>query len=181
MKKPEAGEWMQSGAERARVVGFRLDGWAVLELKNGFICAVKSLEEYDVLPYCTGWDWQPETFPQWWTTNDVQNPDDESCIAFVIRSGPAEFGDWYTVQRNGRKTYLNGCIWNPEGRTQLTQEQAEALLTPKPEPKTRTVTLTLFLCWDREGEEELRWRIDPPLEWNYRHNTGETKTIEVPI
>jgi len=153
MKKPEAGEWMQSGAERARVVGFRLDGWAVLELKNGFICAVKSLEEYDVLPYCTGWDWQPEVFPQWY----VRPQGFGGGTAFLLRSIPSHYDciDKHGVRQcttewgGDEERYVRAGAWK-----KVEKEQAEALLAPVESPDD---WVTQDVVVRRHGVDQCRW------------------------
>ena len=52
-----------------------------------------------------------------------------------------------------------------------------------PKPRTRTVVFHEHVVWDEVGDERLVWCTESDLgdlAWDYRHPTGETRTIEVP-
>lgn len=88
----------------------------------------------EFLPDCDSFDWKAEVFPQYWTTLVTYSNDRESnrpeATAFVIRTSKVE---WNTVQKDGVHGPSMGesSRWNENHRTQLTKEQAEALLLPK--------------------------------------------------
>jgi len=73
-----------------------------------------------------------EVFPQYWTTLDRESNRLEAT-AFVIRANKV---DWNLVMKNGDHGICMGGTskWDPRERTQLTKEQAEALLLPKESP-----------------------------------------------
>jgi hypothetical protein len=50
----------------------------------------------------------------------------------------------------------------------------------KPAKTTRTVTLRRWIAWVKVGSEVELWRASEPIGWNHCHDTGETKTVEVP-
>jgi hypothetical protein len=65
-KKPQTGEWWECDFTRVRIVGHRLDGVAITEAKGGYIGCIKDLTGWRNLPSCDSFEWQPETFPQWY-------------------------------------------------------------------------------------------------------------------
>ncbi len=84
----------------------------------------RDLSEFDVhLPECTGFDWKPEVFPQYWSTGApnyafVKRLDKGRCV-FVDKDGKESVvGAWYSRYS--------------DGRTQLTEEQALAMLVKWP-------------------------------------------------
>lgn len=140
VKKPMAGEWWKyddvDGTKfRLYVVG------PLRTINQRFMCEDSSgaIEMYDIdpmkwnhLPDCDSFEWNPEVFPQYWTTLDRES-NLPSATAFVIRKNKV---DWNIVWKNGDHGICMGVVskWNPSGRTQLTKEQAEALLLPKESP-----------------------------------------------
>jgi hypothetical protein len=74
-------------------------------------------------PECDSFDWQPEIFPQYWTTLDSG----ASNTAFVKRYDSVR---WHTVRRDGSESIDLGLSsdWNPDGRKQITEAEALALL-----------------------------------------------------
>jgi hypothetical protein len=134
VKKPMAGEWweIESGF-RVRIIGRKLDGIFLCEEMGG------KVNRFDIknahwkhLPDCDSFDWKPEVFPQYWTTLD-REPNLPTATAFVIRTNKI---DWNLVWKNGDHGITMGAVskWSPSGRTQITKEQAEALLLPKESP-----------------------------------------------
>tara|TARA_R110000822_G_scaffold17178_6_gene57966 strand:+ start:1150 stop:1920 length:771 start_codon:yes stop_codon:yes gene_type:complete len=181
MKQPEAGEWWQRtvpvrGIDHARIymIGPSFDGrmigmrhWLPGEVKDGtdfMYGVITGIESIEHLPDCTGWDWKPETFPQYWTT--IDSP--VTSTAYVVRTG---LNDWYFVLTNGEADPTDSR-WNSEGRTQLTKEQAEALLD---KPTTPDDWVTQDRVPYRREFDECRWtgdddwltNQDTPL--HYRH------------
>ncbi len=108
MSKPVAGQWYVHDGDRCYGVWLTADGWFVH------------------LPDCTGWDWQPETFPQWWTVHSYS-------AAFVRRDSPSRC---VTVMKDGTENIWckNWAECDQSSRTRLTEADALALLDPKPQP-----------------------------------------------
>lgn len=115
--------------------------------------------------------------PDDWVTQDVV-PDRAGIDQWRrVFNGIAD-GPWETSQPLSL-AYMHGDVSGCGG---VFEVRCRRKYLPKfVEAKTRTVTLTLFLCWDREGEEQARWHVESPKVWLHCHDTGETKTIEVPL
>jgi len=129
-KQPQAGEWWTCKGTRVRIVGLHSGGDYVCELNDGSLSLLSIGEWWHYLPDCTGWDWQPEVYPQYWTTLYVA-----SDVAYVVRENGGEFGGWYCVMETGKSLRkLMSCTWSSEGRTQITKEEAEALVKPQESP-----------------------------------------------
>ena len=134
VKKPMAGEWWEIGSGfRVRVIGRKLDGIFLCEERSG------KVDRFDIknahwkhLPDCDSFDWKPEVFPQYWTTLERQS-NSPMATASIIRTSKHE---WNLVRKDGVHGTFMGEVsnWSPSGRTQLTKEQAEALLLPKESP-----------------------------------------------
>jgi hypothetical protein len=66
MKKPKANEWWQSkdDADRVYICGFDHQGDPVYSHAEGaYVDTIEMnyfLDEYEHLPDCTGWDWEPK-------------------------------------------------------------------------------------------------------------------------
>ena len=135
VKKPIAGEWWEcTDGFRLFVVGKKLNGSLLCQTDCGAI-EVYAIggDEWKHLPDCNGWNWKLEVFPQYWTTLDRDSKLPESA-AFVIRTNKI---NWNIVWKNGHEGICMGAVskWSPSGRTQITKEQAEALLLPKESPE----------------------------------------------
>ena len=132
-KQPEVGEWwkdlnddvivsVKAAARQHSVCFDRNDGKLCLWSIDTFLL------DFEHLPDCTGWDWQPEVFPQWRESKNGH-------IAFVrIESDsftPVKI-DGTECARASRNEYPSSWqgIFN---RPRLTREQAEALVQ-KPAP-----------------------------------------------
>lgn len=132
MSKPQAGQWWQYGKMRRLVLAFTTVGDVVYQHNKLGDVSSLSLEEFLVdaehLPDCTGWDWQEETFPQYWTTLDTKGSD----VAFVKR---ASKDSWFAVHKDGSDGPDMNDIspWSDKYRTRLTESEALALLD-KPQP-----------------------------------------------
>ena len=125
-KKPLAGEWWEKEGVRLLVVGTKRSGITVGEHECGSIDLVHHQHDWQHLPDCTGWDWQPETFPQYWSTFGGI-----ASVAYVEQVSKKEFRE---VLKDGTVNPIarNGS-YSADGRKRLTREQAEALVQ-KPEP-----------------------------------------------
>lgn len=126
-KKPEAKEFWEN-KERVQIVGTLSDGATVGETSSGSIRTFKHENGWKHLPDCGSFGWQPETFPQYWTT--VDNASDPG--AYVIRTSKTEFK---VIDKDGT-TRRHIYSWYPEDstdRTRLTQAEAESRVK-KPEP-----------------------------------------------
>ena len=131
MMKPEetkAGRWIEHNESKARrfIAGVKLNGDIIIELKSGgtSTMAVDWFKDWTLLPpESYSFDWQPETFPQYWTTLDSS----ASNTAFVKRYDSVR---WHTVRRDGSESIDLGLSsdWNPDGRKQITEAEALALL-----------------------------------------------------
>jgi len=92
------------------------------------LCSWRSLDQFDVhLPDCTGFDWKPEVFPQYLSTDDSDN-------AFIKRTSKHSY---LTVKKNGVES--RWFTWNDcfaKGRTQLTEEQALEMIVRTPQWET---------------------------------------------
>jgi len=59
-KKPLAGEWWEKEGVRLLIVGTKRSGITVGEHECGSIDLFHHQYDWQHLPDCTGWDWQPE-------------------------------------------------------------------------------------------------------------------------
>lgn len=69
MVKPEAGQWWASTmGNRVQIVGVKADGMVVFETRGGNYND-EHIQEitgfWTHMKDCTGWDWQPDTEPEW--------------------------------------------------------------------------------------------------------------------
>ena len=73
VKKPEAGEYWEheTSGDRVYFIGATPENEMVWQCHGDTIEAGNlDWPGWHHLPDCTGWDWQPETFPQYWTARD---------------------------------------------------------------------------------------------------------------
>lgn len=144
-KKPQVGEWWRTRTSGIRYVavdtealGARVDNFYPIitigensnhtaHTKEGNFL-VSGQHGYDLtehLPDCTGWDWEPETFPQYWSTRSTH-------YAYLLRINAKRC---CLVDKKGNQ--LTDQPWYDKtdraGRTQLTKEEALERLD-KPEP-----------------------------------------------
>ena len=87
------------------------------------------------LPDDAGFDYKPEPeYPQYWTTIDCGH---DAEVAYVVRTGPSESGDWHCVMKDGAvRLNLATCKWKQFNRRRLTKEEAETLvIKPKSIPE----------------------------------------------
>ena len=129
MSKPVAGQWYENLGTRQHCIAVSESaGECVMQWKNGDFEIVEESDYEDLkhLPDCTGWDWEQETFPQYWTANHESR-------AFIRRDS---FTRTVSVWRDGHEgAWLSE--WDKaeaRSRTRLTEAEALALLDPKPQP-----------------------------------------------
>ena len=132
-KKPQSGEWWKDLRDNQIVnvvIVTAIDELCVRE-KGGRLGVWRLAQfalNYEHLPDCDSFDWQPETFPQYWTTIDCK----KDPGAYVIRTSTDQFR---IINKDG-STQKHIVSWYPEDskdRTRITQAEAESLVK-KPEP-----------------------------------------------
>lgn len=177
-KTPQAGEWWETCRRKDKelvfIVGIKTCGHVIYETKDGYHTnGFSNWKGWHHLPDCTGWDWEPETFPQYWTANNNNN-------AYLKRIDEHHF---IAARKDG--TFGDLCFWT-QAKTllhvKITEAEALALLDKPEPPKTRTVTFYEYVM-ECEEYSAIGWRIDPPLlgYWTRIHATGNTREIELPI
>jgi hypothetical protein len=245
LEEAKAGRFIESKLSelRRRIVGETLSGNIVVELPSGVTALFQPdwLHQWTLLPpKCDSFEWQPETFPQWWTSRSAavafNRRDSAGRTVRVMKDGkehvwaydwghhgytqiteaealalldkPETFPQywttldssasntafvkrydsvrWHTVRKDGSESIDLGLSsdWNPDGRKQITEAEALALLD-KPEPvnpATRKVVLTEWYCWDTDGTgiSAINWSEHKPRGWDKCHAIG-TREIEVPL
>jgi hypothetical protein len=125
VKKPEAGEYWEheTSGDRVYFIGATPENEMVWQCHGDTIEAGNlDWSDWKHLPDCKGRDWQPEAFPQWWTTitGDSLRP-----VAYVLRESK---DIWALVYKDGTRHVFGVLLWCDSDRTQLTKEQAEAML-----------------------------------------------------
>ena len=125
-KQPHAGEYWQKEYTRVCVIGTMKNGLTVGETEFGTLISFLQIHDWQHLPDCDSFDWQPEVWPQYWTAiNDI-------TFAYCLRYAADKY---CMIKRDGSRGPEN--IWyhvTSEGRTQLTKEQAEAFVDCPPRP-----------------------------------------------
>ena len=179
MSKPVAGQWYEWGGKRVWLVGFDHDGLACIQAqdKEPVWISNRLARNMTHLPDCTGWDWQPETFPQYY--DHGLKGDRRNGTAFIRRDSVEKYAcvsvdgcdktkyDW----NESCKYYVRCGTWK-----QITEQQALALLD-KPKPATkRTVTVPKWLCSSWGNWQVLECSI--PVGWEEVHRVGETTYTE---
>ena len=119
--KPVAGQWYAEGDSRFYCVGIATGGWIVFQCSNGYIFAYHEddAKKLKHLPDCTGWDWEPETFPQYWSAAPKN--------AYVLRRSSAK-GDCVVVGKDGKQSQWLWLDDDSSTRKRLTESEALALL-----------------------------------------------------
>lgn len=194
-KKPQSGEWWQNIAgkgpiHRIYVIGENSRGELLFEDVDGNIEKVSDQwwHNWHHVPDCTGWDWEPEKFPQWYVSGRLGWEN----VAYVVRDTPTTY---FCVDENGDATGDESYAWRQGvvergAWKQVTREEAEARVTKPAPPKNRTVILKEWLYWDDAEPERVfvHWCSTSPANetetyarWDHAHETGNTRTIEVPL
>lgn len=133
-KTPQPSEWWEKENVRVQVVGSKRNGVIVGEHECGSICMFVSYHDWQHLPDCTGFDWQPETFPQWYVKDDrkpfadcdhiVRTSKTEMCginACDGTETGTAKWGEY-------QADLVAAGQW-----IQITKEEAESRIE-KPQP-----------------------------------------------
>lgn len=137
------------------------------------------------LPDDAGFDYKPEPeYPQYWTTLDTSK--DPESIAYIIRTGPAAFGDHIFVEHSGRHHDMFGCAWNTGGRRRLTKEEAESLvIKPKSIPEIVFDPKTFTSDWGPfEKPSPDRWFIWSDNRYPIafvKHADGKVQNLNVDL
>ena len=131
-KTPQAGEFWEWAGERLRIIGTRNDGRIVGENQAGGLEMSCHIFDMTHLPDCDSFDWQPETFPQWYACG---NSIGWGITAYVVRDTA---NTYFCVETNGNEVRSNAYVFeqglvNSGHWKQVTQAEAEARVK-KPEP-----------------------------------------------
>ena len=157
-KQPQAGEWWQKDGTRVCVVGTKKNGLTVGEMQSGTLIPFMSIHDWQHLPDCDSFEWQPEVFPQYWTAKQTDSNRDAAFVE--LKQG----GDWVQHYRDGGEYLITVVPFHKGGRTQLTKEQAEALQSPQESPDD-WVEITDPEHVRRECDF-VAGKTDHPDEWN---------------
>lgn len=130
-KKPQAGEFWELN-ERVKIVGPLSDGATVGETSSGSIRTFKHENGWTHLPDCDSFDWQPETFPQWYVCG---NSIGWGITAYVVRDSP---NTYFCVETNGNEVRNSEYVFeqglvNSGHWKKVTQAEAESRVK-KPDP-----------------------------------------------
>lgn len=175
--KTERGQWYEKNGERWFVCGFDSIGDPVLEDINGEFVSpllVDCNEEngWKHLPDCDSFDWGAETYPKYWTTVGGPGSRIGSRIAYIEQLSKT---DWRYCYKDGSvdgSVGVGGVMGDfcADGRTQLTKEQAEALVTPLESPDD---WVTQDRVPARDGIDQRRYVFDGvPAKWDDAENIG---------
>lgn len=174
VKTAEVGEWWEYNGVRIYIAGKTVAGALVCEHKGQGLSQMRQGDWWKHLVGCTGFDWVEETYPQYWTSLD--NPELDGFV-YAVRTGPAEWGDFYFVGADGSTTgNISGSRWRPEVRTQITKEQADKLLKDRRKAKEDDEWVTQDRVPDRPGIDEWRWvgKNGPCSNW-YKSKKGQAR------
>lgn len=135
VKKPERDQYWEheKSGERVYFIGKTPEGEMVWQCHGDPIEAGNiDWSDWKHLPDCTGWRWQPETFPQWYVCG---NSVGWHTTVFVVRDTATTY---FCVESDGTEKRSEDFIWSQSFVSsglwrQITKEQAEALLN-KPTP-----------------------------------------------
>ena len=160
MSKPVAGQWYENLGTRQHCIAVSESaGECVMQWKNGDFEIVEESDYEDLkhLPDCTGWDWEQETFPQYWTANHESR-------AFIRRDS---FTRTVSVWRDGHEgAWLSE--WDKaeaRSRTRLTESEALALLD-KPQPaEDPEEWVVQDRVAPRDGIDQVKWSDWPTRNW----------------
>ena len=166
-KKPQTGEWWECDFTRVRIVGHRLDGVVITEAIGGFIGCIENEFGWKHLPDCDSFEWQPETFPQYWSTFGGI-----ASVAYVEQVSKKEFRE---VLKDGTVNPIaRSGSYSADGRKRLTREQAEALVQ-KPEPvESPDDWVTQDRVPDRPGIDQWRWVYGGKSEGDWRDTRSDS-------
>jgi len=134
--KPVAGQWYEytHANERVLCVAQNNKDACVIQNKDGEFEVVYgfNFDRLKHLPDCTGWDWQPETFPQYY--DHGLKGDRRNGTAFIRRDSVEKYACVSVDGCDKTKYYWNeSCKYYVRCGTwkQITEQQALALLDQK--------------------------------------------------
>lgn len=174
--KPVAGQWYELDGKRLHCIGLKTNGRAYMEHDNeNFEVLTERRQRYlKHLPDCTGWDWVPETFPQYWTSYSG---------AFLRRDSQSQT---VTVGKDGSEVVWSGQFIREAGRKQITEAEALALLD-KPQqaqlPEAMQISLgsgrVAITTFDDDKGHGLIFR-DSGADHQIGEYTGELQCVHYP-
>lgn len=106
--------------DRAYFIGRDPDGMMVFQCEGDAV-EVGNLDwsGWRHIPGCTGWDWEPEEYPQYWTPRNTID------YLYVVVESPTV---WKAVTKAGTIEDWTHRVFNNVNRTRLTEQEALALL-----------------------------------------------------
>ena len=130
-KKPQAGEWWEYNGVRIHIVGITTKGLLSCEYKDGTMSVLRQGDHWKHLTDCKSFEWQPETFPQWYVCG---NSIGWGFTAYVVRDTATTY---FCVEECGRESRNSAYQWEQGIVTsghwkQVTQAEAESRIK-KPE------------------------------------------------
>ena len=181
-KKPQAGEFWGWAGCRLRIIGTRSNGVIVAEHECGSLEFGCTFGEMKHLPDCDSFDWQPETFPQWYAKScggpyadcDHIIRTSKTTLCGVLADGiKTKEVPW---EKYHEEFVIEGS-WVP-----LTQAEAEARLK-KPEPVGSPDDWVEFdgrlISFPRYEIDELKHEIDSAFEPAIRAWYGKSQQWQI--
>ena len=175
-KKPQAGEFWEWAGERLRIIGTRNDGRIVGENQAGGLEMSCHIFDMTHLPDCDSFDWQPETFPQFYRGDRWSNYDAYVRFDSADKCGTAVYVDG---KEQECKHYIfadiHECI-RLDSWKKLTQAEAESRVK-KPEPvESPDDWVTQDRVPDRPGIDQWRrvWPRVKPDDWQDSSHSSST-------
>jgi hypothetical protein len=128
MEKSEAipGRWIEIYGVRCLVIGIARDNAPVVEYADTTIRRISNWSVWTLLPAeCDSFDWQPETFPQWYEA--------QHAVSGTVAAERISATEVIIHKQDGRKIKRK---WLPsdKSRNRITDAQALALLDKPAEP-----------------------------------------------
>ena len=132
-KKPQAGEWWEYNGVRIHIVGITTKGLLSCEYKDGTMSVLRQGDHWKHLTDCKSFEWQPETFPQFYRGEGWSAYD-----AYVRFDSPDAIGVAFKADGTSRECCQFKFAEVPENITRfawrkITQAEAESRVR-KPEP-----------------------------------------------
>lgn len=133
VKSPEPGQYWEhvKSKDRAYFIGRDPDGVMVWQCE-GDIIEVGNLDwsDWQHIPGCTGWEWEPETWPKYYVLDPTTvSPYDKDIV--YARFDGARKGETFCCDGS---SHCWTVLFDPQGWVEVTEAEAKARFTPKPEP-----------------------------------------------
>lgn len=164
-KKPEAGEFWEWAGKRLRIIGTRHDGRIVGENQAGGLEMSCHIFDMTHLPECDSFDWQPETFPQYFVRDD--NEPFSDCDHLVRTAKTKVHG--INIDGSSTETVVWSEFHNEHFARgvwkQITQAEAEARIKKpepelKPEMSSRELEFLEIVAKQRDTIDKLAKRVE---------------------